>query len=701
MKNNITKASLAGFCFGVDRAVELAMNAASRENIFTLGPIIHNTQMVQGLEKRGVKAVLSVEELPLKSTLILSAHGTPKSVIDLAKSREIGIIDATCPYVTKIHRIAAESFEKKRRLLVAGDENHTEVKGIVGHFCSKTEKNCEIFTKNDENIEKNINFAALVFKDDLDLVKMISKGKIAIDEPLTIVAQTTFNINLWKKIKEIVKKDCTNAEIFDTICKATHDRQLEAESLARTNDLMVVVGSQNSSNTKKLVEICEKFTNTVQIESSDEIDEKMLSGASKIGLTAGASAPKPIIEEAFLKMQELLNTNLPEENTEDMNLDMNFEQMLEESLSALNTDHIVKGIVMAITPTEIQVDIGRKQAGIVPIDELSEKGVNVKNIYQVGDELELAVIKTNDETGITTLSRKKVEAMQSYNDIVKAFEEEKSVVGEITAVVKGGLTATCNGVRIFIPGSRTGVGRGDNSDALIGKSFNVKIIDMGSRRRVIGSIKEDVVAQKSAASSELWESIELGQKRTGAVKTLTNYGAFVDIGGMDGLIHVSELTWGRIKHPSEVLEVGQEVEVSVDKIDREAGKISLGYKKAEDNPWLKIENEYKVGDEISVTIMRITDFGAFAEIIKGVDGLIHISQISHTRVENVNKALTIGQSVKVQIIDIDLEAKRVALSIKVLTPDPNAVKEEEDFSDNPHVVADEEKIVPADENAAE
>ena len=696
-KNAITKASLAGFCFGVDRAVELAMNAAGGENIYTLGPIIHNTQMVQSLENKGVKAIFAIDELPDESTLILSAHGTPKNVIDDAKMRGIMIIDATCPYVTKIHKIAAESFEKGRRLLVAGDENHTEVRGIIGHFCGKNGKNGEKSDGNGESIEKNLNLSPFVFKDEAEFEKLISTGKIAVDEPLALVAQTTFNIKLWEKIKKNVKKDCTNAEIFDTICKATHDRQLEAESLARKNDLMVVVGSQNSSNTKKLVEICEKYTRTVQIESANEIGDEMLRGAGKIGLTAGASAPKPIIEEAFNKMQELLNENLFEENFDEMD----FEQMLEESLSALNTDHIVKGLVCAVTPSEVQVDIGRKQAGIIPAAELSDKNVDPREVCKVGDELELAVIKTNDETGITTLSRKKVEAMQSYNDIVKAFEEEKAVTGEIAAVVKGGLTATSNGVRIFIPGSRTGVNRNDDLNGLVGKSFNVKIIDMGARRRVVGCIKDDVMSQKSAANSELWESIELGQKRTGTVKSLQSYGAFVDIGGMDGLVHVSELTWGRIKHPSEVLEIGQEIEVSVDKIDREAGKISLGYKKAEDDPWLKIASEHKVGDELSVTIMRIANFGAFAEVVKHVDGLIHISQISHERVENANKVLNVGQSVRVQITEIDLESKRIALSMKALIADPNAAKEEEDFSDNPHVVADEEKNVPTDEVVAE
>lgn len=608
--------------------------------VTTLGPIIHNPHMVAELAERGVEIADTPNDLSsMDRTLVIRSHGVPQSVIDEIEQKGISYENATCPFVSKIHQIVNDNSREGKVVLIAGDENHPEVQGIVGH--------CE--------------GEHYIFKNYEDLEKLLKKLENIENISICVVAQTTYDVKEWKNCLKLLKKVYTNAKIFDTICSATSIRQSEAEELASISDIMVVIGGRQSSNTAKLFSVCKsKCERTYLIESAIELDDIALIDADIIGITAGASTPARIIKEVFNTMTENIEKT---ENTAE-----NFAELLEESLKNFNTDEKVHGVVVGIAPNEVYVDVGRKQAGFIPLAELSnDPNAKAEDLVKIGDELDLLIMRTNDQEGTIMLSKKRLDAIKGWDEIIKANEEDTPVTGFVTDVVKGGVIAVANGVRVFIPASQATATRGEPLENLLKKEVTFKIIEVNKgRRRAVGSIRAILKEERQKLADKFWETAEIGKKYTGTVKSLTSYGAFVDIGGIDGMIHISELSWGRIKHPSEVVKVGDTVEVYIKDLDREKGKISLGYKKTEDNPWEILKRDYPEGTVTEATIVGMTDFGAFANILPGIDGLIHISQISTERIEKPQDVLKIGDKVTVKITKIDFDKKRISLSIREL-----------------------------------
>lgn len=639
---SIEKAESAGFCFGVNRAInivnELLENGVS---VCTLGPIIHNMEVVNELERRGCKAVESIDEVPDGSTLVIRSHGVPKSVVDELESRNICYKDATCPFVQKIHKIVSSANPDDDIVLIAGNKNHPEVQGIIGH-CSAE---------------------CITFKNENELDEILPKILLKNDKSIKIVAQTTFDTTEWKKCIKKFKKLCTNEKIFDTICNATSVRQSEADLIAARSDFMVVIGDRHSSNTGKLFDICKKqCDNTVLIETASELDKKQVQSSINIGVTAGASTPARIIKEVLDTMSEIKSGETKVEES--------FEEMLEESLKNLNTNERVIGTVLSIAPNEVQVDVGRKQTGFIPASELSnDPNAAPEDIVKVGDQIELLIMKTNDQEGTIMLSKRRVDAQKGWEQIQEKADSQEILSAKVIDVVKGGVIVNYNGVRVFIPASQATSSRDEKLEDLVGQEVDFRLIEVsqnGRRRRAIGSIRSVLKEQRAAQREAFWKECEIGKRYQGVVKSLTSYGAFVDLGGVFGMIHISELSWSHIKHPSEVVNVGDTVDVYIKDINEETKKISLGFKNADENPWEILKNKYPEGTTVEATIVGLTTFGAFANIIPGIDGLIHISQISNQRIEKPADVLTVGQKVEAKITAIDFEKKRVSLSMRAL-----------------------------------
>jgi len=631
-------AESAGFCFGVNRAVELVEQAAQTgKKVCTLGPIIHNRHAVARFQEMGVEVIDKPEQAQSGQTVIIRSHGVTKAVQEALEARDVEVIDATCPFVKRIHGIVSRAEEEGRLPVIIGTRVHPEVEGIAG-WC----EHCKIF----ENVQ--------------ELESWAKSGEIPLDFPISMVCQTTSTESLWASCENFAKKVFTNVKFFDTICKATEFRQSEAANLSRICQAMVVVGDTHSSNTGRLAMICREHCDRVAlVDNASELDPEFFSGVADVGITAGASTPAWIIKEVNKTMSEITNVEAVQEE---------FEALLEQSIKTLNTGDKVTGIVTGIGTTEVQIDLGTKHAGYIPYDEVSaDPTVKPEDVLKVGDEIEVFVVRVNDQEGVCQLSRKKLEGMKVWDDMATWCEEKTTVEGTITEENKGGLVATVKGIRVFIPASQSGVAKGGDMASMVGKTTELKITEVNrARRRVIGSIRAVSYETRKAAQEKIWSEIEVGAKYHGTVKSLTSYGAFVDIGGVDGMVHVSELSWNRIKNPAEVVSVGDEIDVYVIALDAEKHKISLGYKTAEMNPWNKFMTAYNVGDVVDAKIVKLMTFGAFAEIIPGVDGLIHISQIANKRIGKPEDVLAEGQEVQVKITEVDAENKRISLSIRAL-----------------------------------
>ena len=645
----VTVAKTAGFCFGVDRAVSLVeQQATCGKPVFTLGPIIHNRHVVEKLSRSGVREISSVEEAEQGSVVIIRSHGVSRDIYEQLKAKGVEVVDATCPFVKRIHKIVEQADSSGRKCIIIGTKTHPEVIAIAG-WCTDPR----------------------IFETPEELAQWLSESPQNRELPLTMVCQTTNTEKLWRNCREIIKKQCTNHEIFDTICEATEKRQKEAGELSKISDAMVIVGDRNSSNTKRLAVICRQFCDHVTlVEQADDLDLSHFSHAKTVGITAGASTPAWIIKE--------VNNNMSEEIKVETAQEENFAELLEQSIKTLNNGEKVTGIVTAIGATEIQVDLGTKHAGYIPVDDFSsDPSVKPEEVLKVGDEIEVMVVHVNDSEGTCRLSKKRLEAGKAWDEVEAAAESKAVVEGIIMEENKGGVVANVKGLRVFIPASQTGVPKGGDLASLVKTTVQMRITEVNrSRRRVVGSIRAVSSELRKAAQEQVWAEIEVGKKYQGTVKSLTSYGAFVDIGGVDGMVHVSELSWNRIKNPAEVVKVGDQIEVFVISFDPEKKKISLGYKTAESNPWNQFNAQYQVGDVATVKVVKLMTFGAFAEIIPGVDGLIHISQIADRRIAKPEDALTEGQEVEAKIIDIDAENKRISLSIRALLVSEDAESEE-------------------------
>ena len=636
---SVTIAKNAGFCFGVSRAVELVEQAArSGKSVSTLGPIIHNRHQVGRFEEMGVSVIKEPEEAQPGSTVIIRSHGVSRAVQQRLENMGVEIIDATCPFVKRIHGIVQKAEEEGRLPVIIGTRTHPEVTAIAG-WCS----DCRIF----ESPEELENWA--------------KSGEVSPDTPICMVCQTTSTEFLWKMCGKTAKKLFTNLKIFDTICKATEFRQSEAAKLSYECQAMVVVGDAKSSNTGRLAMICREHCGKVfLVDNADELNAEDFRDVTAVGITAGASTPAWIIKEVNKTMNEITNVETVMEES--------FEALLEQSIKTLNTGDKVTGIVTGITNKDISVDLGTKHAGYIPYDEVSaDPTVKPEDILNVGDEIEVFVVRVNDQEGTVQLSKKKLDGMKIWDEMAAFAEEKATVEGTITEENKGGLVASVKGIRVFIPASQSGIAKGGDMTGMVGKVVKLKITEVNrARRRVIGSIRAVTAEERKANQEKIWAEIQEGAKYHGVVKSLTSYGAFVDIGGVDGMVHVSELSWNRIKTPADVVKVGDEIDVFVISFDPVKHKISLGYKTPEMNPWNQFMTNYQVGDVVDAKVVKLMTFGAFAEILPGVDGLIHISQIAEKRINKPEDVLAEGQDVKVKITDVDAENKRISLSIRAL-----------------------------------
>ncbi len=668
----ITLAKTAGFCFGVNRAVSrLSKLIDEGERVCTLGPIIHNPQFIDDLKKQGVKIIESPGEAPEGYTTLVRTHGVTKDVLEELERMGLKFNDETCPFVKKIQRIVAENSSDEVDTLIAGDKNHPEVLGIRSYCGGKS----------------------YVFNSLEELEQIFENENIK--KKFILVAQTTFSVSEFKKCLKFVNLLCTNALIFDTICSATFERQEEARRLSLENDCMIVVGGRCSSNTDKLRAVCEENCKTYLVEDAGELSGLDFSNCRNVGITAGASTPDSIIKEVRNTMSDIIeNTNeeaAQEAALKEVNYDeMSFEDALEESLKSMSTDKKVKGTVVRILPNEIQVDIGRKQTGLIPIDHYSaDPTADPSKELKVGDELELVIMKTNDMEGTILLSKRLIDESRYWDEIVKAEKDGTILSGKVVEVINKGVIVISNGNRIFIPASLATVSRNDRLEDLLNQTVSFTIVDAEKKRRAVGSIRAAYRSERKQKTDSFWETAAVGQVFTGPVVSVTEFGAFVDLGGVHGLVHRSELSWKRIKHPSDVVKPGDIIEVYIKNLDNEKKKISLGYKKVEDNPWEVLRRDYPVGSVVEVEIAGMTTFGAFGRIIPGVDGLIHISQISAKRIAAPQEAVSLGEKVMAKITEIDFDKKRVSLSIRALL-----VPEEEEESLEAEMAADGEKSEP-------
>ena len=625
----IRLAKTAGFCYGVDRAVKLAESEALKKGkkMYTLGPIIHNPFVVNSLKEKGVEVANSASEIEENSKVVIRSHGISKQEMDILEAKHCEIVDATCPFVKKIHNICRDYSEKGYFIVVVGDEYHPEVQGILG-WCDDAIVIC------DENQVDESFFA---------------------DKKVCVVSQTTFERKKWEKIKKKILKIEINCDIIDTICNATAQRQAEIDEISAQSDAVIVVGGRESSNTKRLAHVAQKhLSNVFLIENADELENIDFSKFNSIGVTAGASTPACIIKEVI---------HMVEEKTT-----INFEEALENSKLA-NIGDTVKGTVIKISPTEVTVAIPfEKMDGIIPADEVTaDPTVDIRTILKEGQEIEAFVYRRSDVEGFIGLSMRKLESLAGQKQLEEAYENGTPITSKIVEVVKGGVVAYAFGSKVFIPASQAAERYTEDLDSLLGTEATFKIINYDKRRRkIVGSVKTLAIAARKEKAEAFWATAEVGQKIKGVVKSVTNFGAFVDIGGVDGLVHVTELSWLHIKNPAEIVKPGDIMEVVILALDKENNKISLGHKSLEESPWKKAESTIKVDDVITCKIVRIVPFGAFAEIIPGVDGLIHISQIANKHIAKPEDVLSVGQEVQAKVVEANWEAQKIGLSMRAL-----------------------------------
>ena len=651
-------AQSAGFCFGVSRSVDMAEKLLKeRGSCASFGELIHNENVVRRLEAGGLRVIQKPDELEAGEHVLIRAHGVSREIYERLEKAGGEVADATCPKVKAIHTIVSRAAAEGRFVIIIGMPKHPEVEGICG-WCGEH----------------------AVFENSQDLEIWLDKNTEYWEKPITVVVQTTQTRNNFTECCNVIKKRCTNAKISDTICLATFTRQEEAARLASECDAMVVIGGKHSANSVHLAQICAEQCSNVQfIENARELDMDRLKDADVVGLTAGASTPAWIIKEVRNKMSdEIKIEETPVEK------EMSFDEMLEETLKTIYNGDKVTGIVVAITGTEISVDLGAKYSGFIPTSEFTDDGVKVEDVVKVGDTIEAVVVRVNDVEGTAMLSKKRLDAAKMWNEVEEAVDNGTVLEGVVTEENKGGVVVNVKGVRVFVPASQTDLPRDADMSQLLKKTVRLKITEVNkARKRVVGSIRRVAQAERRERTEAIWNEIEIGKRYHGVVKSMTSYGAFVDIGGIDGMVHVSELSWGRIHQPSEVLSVGDEVEVYVINFDKEKRKISLGYKDPNANPWTAFTNKYQVGSVATVTIVKLMPFGAFAEVLPGVDGLIHISQIANRRIGKPEDVLSVGDVVDAKITAIDEEKHKISLSIRALSePAPAPVAEVEEAEED-------------------
>ena len=631
----------AGFCFGVRRAVETAEQSAPA---VTLGPIIHNPQVVEGLEGLGVTSAESPADIPEGARVVIRSHGVGQAAYEALKARSCEIVDATCPFVQRIHDMARAASESNTPLIVIGEGEHPEVQGILGWTSAPA-------------------FAVMTEDDALALPPL---------EKALVVAQTTMVKARFDALCRLLAERIPSLDVHATICTATRDRQEEVAEIAARADVMLVVGGRESSNSRKLyrlaADICPR---THFIESAAELDGIDIRPSDTIGITAGASTPDCIIKEVVARMNDIEKKVTPEENQE---LEVMSEEAIDKTIVQIRPGQIITGKVEMITDDEVCVNIGYKSDGIVKKSELSSTDV------KEGDEIEVEVVKVNDGEGNVLLSQKNIINRKAWEEICAKEEAGEFVEGVGKEAVKGGLLADVAGIRTFIPASQLSLRYVEKIDEFVGQPMTLKIIEIDkTKKRIVASRKAVLMAQEAEKKKKIWENLEVGSVVKGIVRRLADFGAFVDIGGVDGLVHVTDLSWGRVKHPSDVVSVGQEIDVKILNVDPERERISLSYKQTQPRPWTVAGEKYPVGSVVEGKVVRITTFGAFVELEPGLDGLVHISQCALTRIAKVEDAVNVGDIVRVKVLDVNTEAKRISLSIREVLEDEALASDEGEY----------------------
>ena len=634
MKINIAKS--AGFCFGVKRAVDTVYKESSKKNVYTFGPIIHNDEVVADLERQGVHVINDSEDFKSLSegTIIIRSHGVSKAIYDEILNAGLDLVDATCPFVRKIHKIVERESGDGRVIIIIGNNHHPEVEGIMG-WCHTH----PIVIENREQAEGI----------ELDA-----------DTKISIVSQTTFNYNKFQDLVEIISEKGYDINVFNTICNATEERQTEVRELAKKSDAMIVIGGRHSSNTQKLFEISKKeCSNTFYIQTKNDLNMEDFSNIGMLGITAGASTPNNIIKEVHESMAE-----------------MSFDQMLEESFKTIRNGEVVEGVVIGVKPDEIILNIGYKSDGIITRNEYTnEANVDLTTVVSVGDTMEAKVLKVNDGEGQVLLTYKRLAAEKGSKRLEEAFNNQEVLTAKVTQVLSGGLSVVVDEARVFIPASLVSDTYEKDLSKYEGQEISFVITEFNPRkRRIIGDRKQLLVAEKAEKQKELMERIHVGDVVEGTVKNVTDFGAFIDLGGADGLLHISEMSWGRVENPKKVFKVGDTVKVFIKDINE--SKIALSMKFEDENPWNNAAEKYAVGNVVTGVVARMTDFGAFVELAPGVDALLHVSQISKEHVEKPSDVLKVGQKVEAKVVDFNEEDKKISLSMKALLPEEEADTEE-------------------------
>lgn len=662
----IIVAARAGFCFGVKRAIKMVFQTAKDRDgpIHTLGPLIHNPQVVSSLEKEGINEIQSVDQSTAGDIVIIRTHGVTPEVMDQARQRGVQIIDATCPFVTRAQKMSRSLWQNGFQVIIVGEKTHPEVQGLVGWAGNE----------------------AIVVSNPSEAKQLPFHSRIG------VMAQTTQARKNFQEVIEVLKGKCSQIQVCDTICHATTQRQDSAIELAGSVDVMIVVGGYNSANTRKLVMLCKNTgTPTYHVETANQLERQWFQGVKVAGLTAGASTPDRIIEEVYCCMKEMDEKNLNEEMNEEVNEEITtsdaandatieevqaVEEVDSEEQSQENMDDamvvkslrpgdIVKGTVVQVTGDEVLVDVGAKSEGVVPLKELSCYNVNSpQDIVQVGDEINVLVLKTEDNEGRVLLSKERADAEEAWQVLEEHLETGEALQGVVREVVKGGLLVDV-GLRAFLPASLVERGYVEDLNQYVGQTINAKVIELNRpRRKVILSRKAILEAEYQKKRQELLDNLQEGEVIKGIVRRLTNFGAFMDIGGIDGLLHISEMAWYRIDHPSDVVNVGDELDVKVLRVDKESEKISLGLKQVLPNPWDDVEDKYPAGNIVEAKVVRLAPFGAFVQLEPGVEGLVHISHLAEHHVVEPGEIVAEGDVVKVKVLSVDPVEKRIRLSIR-------------------------------------
>ena len=667
----VSVASLAGFCFGVKRAVELVEQTLAEGPVYTLGPIIHNPQVVARLNSLGARVADSVEEIPQGARIVIRSHGVGEDVYRACQARGLRVVDATCPCVQRIHERVHTYHEAGYTIVIVGERDHPEVEGING-WCGHE---------------------ALVINRAEQAAALRPMAKVC------VVAQTTIARETWEAVNEALSGKAQEMVQYCTICDATASRQRQAQQMAREMDRMIVIGGANSANTQKLYQLCKVVCpHTYAIEQPQQLAEIPWKPGEKIGITAGSSTPDWIIKEVVSNMSDMerndqtvaeqaaVEAQAPvaaqeqaasqeaeqnpvaeaQEPAHEANSDMNFVEDFEKTLVRIRNGQIITGTVVQVNDNEVSVNIGYKSDGFIPRHELSaDNDVNPHDLVKVGDEIEVEVLKVNDGEGNVLLSKKNVDARKAWEVLAEQLDDGAIFEGVVKEVVKGGLLCNVQGIRCFVPASHVNTHYVANLSDYVGKTLRLKALEMDrSKRRIVASHKEVMIQEAAEKKAELWSKLEVGQHVQGTVRRLADFGAFIDIGGLSGLCHITDLSWGRIKTPADVVKPGDKVEVVILALNPERERISLGYKQLQPKPWDVAEQKYPIGSIVTGRVVRIVSFGAFVELEPGLDGLVHISQIAPRRIEKVEDVLTIGDEVQVKVLDVNPADRRISLSIR-------------------------------------